>query len=235
MILSYANLFAGLWWVGGWVVVDTGSTKFLRSSARSSVVKFLFHRSFQRILIQIVVKFVVMASDPKAIAVVIMGVSGSGKSTIGEMLGKALNCSFIDADDFHPQSNKEKMKKGIPLSDEDRIPWLEVLRDVLNANLVSGKTVILGCSALQKQYRDILRSADPHDPCAVKFVLLDVGVNLLMDRVQKRAAEGKHFMPVELLQSQIDLLQVDESEGIFKVDASLIPEAIVDDIKRSLF
>ncbi|KAD5317539.1 hypothetical protein E3N88_17485 [Mikania micrantha] len=182
-----------------------------------------------------------MASDPKGVAVVIMGVSGAGKSTIGEMLGKALNFSFIDADDFHPQSNKEKMKKGIALSDEDRTPWLELLRDLVNANLVSGKTVILGCSALQRQYRDILRSADPdhqgnlHDPCVVKFVLLDVGVNLLMDRVQKRAAEGKHFMPVELLQSQIDLLQVDDSEGILKVDASLTPEAVVDNIKRCLF
>ncbi|KAK9049365.1 hypothetical protein SSX86_031665 [Deinandra increscens subsp. villosa] len=167
-----------------------------------------------------------------------MGVSGAGKSTIGEMLGKALKCSFIDADDFHPQSNKEKMKKGIPLTDEDRTPWLEVLRDVVNATLVSGKTVILGCSALQKKYRDILRSADPNFEgglCVVKFVLLDVGVSLLMDRVQKRAAEGKHFMPVELLQSQIDLLQVDDSEEIFKVDASLTPEAIVDDIKGSLF
>ncbi|KAF5786855.1 putative gluconokinase [Helianthus annuus] len=76
--------------------------------------------------------------------------------TIGELLANALNCSFVDADDFHPQSNKKKMKKGIPLSDEDRTPWLKVLRDVVNANLVSGKTVILGCSALQKQYREIL-------------------------------------------------------------------------------
>lgn len=133
------------------------------------------------------------------------------------------------------------MKKGIPLSDEDRIPWLESLRDVVNANLVSGNTVILGCSALQKHYRDILRSADPnyqggtHDPCVVKFVLLDVGVNVLMDRVQKRAAEGNHFMPAELLQSQIDSLQVDASEGIFRVDASLSPQVIVGKIKASLY
>ncbi|PWA52053.1 P-loop containing nucleoside triphosphate hydrolases superfamily protein isoform 2 [Artemisia annua] len=182
-----------------------------------------------------------MASDHKGIAVVLMGVSGAGKSTIGEMLGKSLNCSFIDADDFHPQSNKEKMKNGIPLSDQDRTPWLETLRDIVKDNLVSGKTVILGCSALQKHYRDILRSADPnyqegvHDTCFVKFVLLDVGVNVLVERLQKRAAEGKHFMPAELLRSQIDLLMVDDSEGIIKVDASSSPEAIVDCIKVSFF
>ncbi|XP_035834194.1 gluconokinase-like [Helianthus annuus] len=93
------------------------------------------------------IEFGVMDSDHTGIAV----------ETIGELLANALNCSFVDADDFHPQSNKKKMKKGIPLSDEDRTPWLKVLRDVVNANLVSGKTVILGCSALQKQYREILR------------------------------------------------------------------------------
>ncbi|KAJ9548252.1 hypothetical protein OSB04_020795 [Centaurea solstitialis] len=170
-----------------------------------------------------------------------MGVSGAGKSTVGEMLGKDLNCSYIDADDFHPQSNKEKMKNGIPLSDEDRIPWLETLRGVVNASLVDGKNIILGCSALQKHYRDILRSADPNyeggptHACVVKFVLLEVGVKVLMDRVKKRAAEGKHFMPPELLQSQLDLLRVDASEGIFTVDASLSPEAIMDNIKASVF
>ncbi|KAM2199927.1 hypothetical protein ACFX1X_002310 [Malus domestica] len=96
------------------------------------------------------------------IAVVIMGVSGAGKSTIGEMLARETNSSFIDADDFHPQSNKEKMRKGIPLTEEDRMPWLEKLRNGVRDKLLGGGTVILGCSALQKRYREILRSADPN-------------------------------------------------------------------------
>lgn len=124
------------------------------------------------------------------------------------------------------------MQKGIPLSEEDRIPWLETLRDSLQTSLVNGKCVILGCSALQKRYRDILRSADPnYKPscytCAVKFVLLDVSPDVLAVRLEKRAAEGKHFMPLELLQSQLDLLQIDDLEGIYKIDATQSPQTIV--------
>ncbi|XP_062145588.1 gluconokinase isoform X3 [Alnus glutinosa] len=161
-----------------------------------------------------------------------MGVSGAGKSTIGEMLANFMNGNFLDADDYHPLSNKEKMHKGIPLSDEDRIPWLETLRDTLRESLVSGKSVILGCSALQKQYRNILRSADPNYEVGgyasvVKFVLLDAPAEVLAARLEKRAAEGKHFMPAKLLQSQLDLLQIDELEGIFKVDATLSPQTII--------
>ncbi|XP_039039283.1 gluconokinase isoform X2 [Hibiscus syriacus] len=170
-----------------------------------------------------------MAIDRKGRAVVIMGVSGAGKTTIGDMLAKVLNCSFLDADDFHPLSNK----------DEDRIPWLEMLRDVLKDKLEDGKTVILGCSSLQKHYREILRSADADYVLGsyagrVQFVLLDAQANVLAARLEKRAAEGKHFMPAALLQSQLELLNIDEGEGIFKVDATLSPLVIVSKIQAFL-
>ncbi|TQD85845.1 hypothetical protein C1H46_028545 [Malus baccata] len=166
--------------------------------------------------------------------------SRHGGCTIGEMLAKEINSSFIDADDFHPQSNKEKMRNGIPLTEEDRIPWLETLRNSVRDKLVAGGTVILGCSALQKRYREILRSADPNykpGSCAslVKFVLLDAQAEVLAARLEKRIAEGKHFMSPALLQSQLGLLQIDDSEGILKVDAILSPQEIVNTIQRLLF
>ncbi|KAJ4847752.1 hypothetical protein Tsubulata_006932 [Turnera subulata] len=173
-------------------------------------------------------------------AIVIMGVSGSGKSTIIEILAKSLNCNFIDADDFHPQSNKEKMRQGIPLSEEDRIPWLEALRDALRDSLDNGKTILLGCSALQTRYREILRCGDPnyelgsYVSLVVKFVLLDAKAEVLTARLNKRAAEGKHFMPANLLQSQLDLLQIEESEGILRVDATLSPQEVVSTVIASL-
>lgn len=132
----------------------------------------------------------------------------------------------------------EKMKNGIPLSDEDRIPWLETLRDCLKTSIENGETVIMGCSALQQHYREILRSADKnYKPgsgcyiCVVKFVLLDAPEEVLSSRLEKRCAEGNHFMPAKLLQSQIDLLQIDESEGIIKVDATAEPRILVDMIQ----
>lgn len=165
-------------------------------------------------------------------AVVLMGVSGAGKTTIGQMLGRAVHARFLDADDYHSESNKEKMKNGVPLSEEDRVPWLEALRNTLTRGLVDNEPLVLACSALQNRYREILRSADPnYEPgsyaSVVKFVLLDVGAEVLDARLVKREAEGKHFMPANLLQTQLDLLQIDEAEGVFKVDATLDPDDIV--------
>ncbi|XP_058752880.1 gluconokinase-like isoform X3 [Vicia villosa] len=159
--------------------------------------------------------------------IVIMGVSGAGKTTIGQKLEKEINYKYLDADDFHSQSNK----------DEDRKPWLESLRDAIEEYLINKKGLILGCSALKKQYREILRSGDPDYKSegytsAVNFILLDVPAEVLIARVNKRAAEGKHYMPASLLQSQLDLLKIDESEGILRVDATLSPESIVDTIKE---
>ncbi|EPS72912.1 gluconokinase, partial [Genlisea aurea] len=172
----------------------------------------------------------------KGMAVVIMGVSGAGKSTIGAMLARRINCSFLDADDYHSHLNKEKMKSGIPLTDEDRIPWLESLRVTVRDILDKGEIAILGCSALQEHYREILRCADPdYEPssyvcCSVRFILLDVGAEILAARLDKRSSEGNHFMPSTLLPSQLLLLQVNESEGIPKVDASGHPQEILESV-----
>lgn len=164
-------------------------------------------------------------------AIVIMGVSGAGKTTIGKLLAETIKSTFLDADDFHSESNKEKMSKGIPLTDYDRTPWLESLRDTLSEYMSRGKIVVLSCSALRKKYRQILRSAAPNyqglesntlkcDTCQVKFVLLDVPAELLAKRLCEREAEGQHFMPSTLLKSQLDLLQIDETEGVIRVDGT---------------
>ncbi|KAG7636386.1 P-loop containing nucleoside triphosphate hydrolase [Arabidopsis thaliana x Arabidopsis arenosa] len=192
--------------------------------------------------------------------IVLMGVSGAGKSTIGKMLGKALSCDFLDADDFHSLSNRgnridilltnllgkfhvltlivqlDKMRQGIALSDEDRMPWLEKIQESLRKRLLDGETVVLACSSLRKQYREILRGSDPdykpgsYTSCKVKFVLLEGNAEVIAARLQKRASEEEHFMPLTLLQSQFDLLQADECEKIFKISVVLSPEVIVNTI-----
>ncbi|CAN8270840.1 unnamed protein product [Cochlearia groenlandica] len=171
--------------------------------------------------------------------IVIMGVSGAGKSTIGKMLGEALSCEFLDADDYHSISNKDKMRQGIALSDEDRTPWLESIQESLRKRLVKGETVVLACSSLKKQYREILRGSDSdyeksgnRAGCKVKFVLLEGNAEIIASRLKKRVSEGEHFMPLALLKSQFDLLESDddECEMIFKVSVVLSPQVIVNTI-----
>ncbi|GAB2228494.1 hypothetical protein Droror1_Dr00022615 [Drosera rotundifolia] len=172
-----------------------------------------------------------------AAAIVIMGVSGAGKTTIGKILAEALCCDFLDADDFHPESNKEKMRNGIPLCDADRMPWLETIRNVLRGYILDRKPVVLACSALRKMYRETLRTADPRYTSGahcnlVKFVFLDVSAEILAKRMSERAAERKHFMPVALLRSQLDLLEIDPvEEGILHVDGAQKSSPIVSNIQ----
>jgi len=126
------------------------------------------------------------------------------------------------------------MRNGIPLSDKDRVPWLEALRDAIRKKTSNDETVVLTCSALQVRYREILRSADPNykpgdcNNCRVKFVCLKAPREVIADRIRRRSEEGKHFMPASLLQSQLDLLQFDEAEGITMVDATASFASILD-------
>ncbi|KAF3781694.1 putative gluconokinase [Nymphaea thermarum] len=176
-----------------------------------------------------------MGSDLRGLAIVIMGVSGSGKSTIGALLARNVCSDFLDADDFHSVENKEKMRNGVPLTDEDRFPWLETISNALTEKISGGKTVVLCCSALQFRYREILRKADPNNGSdSVKFFCLMAPIEVIEGRMKQRESDGNHFMPAALLQSQIDLLEIHEDEGIHVLDATLSPDAIVARIQASL-
>lgn len=131
--------------------------------------------------------------------IIVMGVSGCGKSTVGQELAQKLDATFYDGDDFHPQANVEKMASGTPLTDVDRQPWLEKLARVIGQTQGSSVTA---CSALKKQYRETLRSAGN-----VTFVFLEGSRETLLERMQKRSAETEHFMPSSLLDSQLTTLE----------------------------
>lgn len=169
------------------------------------------------------------------LAIVVMGVSGCGKSTVAAMLAEALGCSFIEADDYHSEANKAKMSAGVPLSDADRAPWLESVRDAIRGRLDGGEDVAVSCSALRLGYRDVLRAADRgYEPgryaaCRVRFVCLRAPAEVLAERVLRRSVEGEHFMPASLLRSQLDLLRVDPAEGVAEADATARPDDIVRD------
>ena len=134
--------------------------------------------------------------------IVVWGVSGCGKSTVGAMLAQQLGGTFYDADDYHPQSNIQKMSQGIALNDEDRMPWLGRLAQLIAESLASGTTSVLACSALKLKYRELLRV----DPALVKFVHLRGDFELIAARLAKREHE---FMNNSLLQSQFDTLEED--------------------------
>jgi gluconokinase len=152
-----------------------------------------------------------------------MGVSGCGKTTIGEMLAERLHCDFADADSFHSQANKDKMHKGIPLTDEDRWPWLKAIRASIEEKQADGTTHVYACSALKRVYRDILRDGDTD----VTFVYLKGTPELLQERIKTRKG---HFFDPKLLQSQLDTLEPPGPDEAIEADITLSPEQIVDKV-----
>lgn len=168
--------------------------------------------------------------------IVIMGVSGSGKSTIAERLAAKLKCKFEDADDFHSDSNKEKMHAGVPLTDQDRQPWLNALRQRFDSAAKQNECLIMACSALKKSYRESFSNAvggigdaRVSEAKIIKYVYLKADFETIAKRLEKR----KHaFMNPDLLKSQFDTLE--EPDDAIVVDASKTPDQIVSDITLQL-
>nr|WP_246580506.1 gluconokinase [Deinococcus aestuarii] len=142
-----------------------------------------------------------MALEPavKTNAVIVMGVSGSGKTTIGAALAGRLGWAFADADDYHPAANREKMASGVPLTDEDRAPWLAALHELIADHVSRGRTLVLACSALKERYRRTLIG----DLEGVRIVFAQGSRELIAERMSAR----HHFMPVALLDSQLAALE----------------------------
>jgi gluconokinase len=159
--------------------------------------------------------------------VVLMGVSGSGKTTIGRSLAGRMGAIFADADDYHPAANKQKMAAGIPLSDSDRQPWLETLHGLLQRWFTEGRSGVLACSALKTAYRETLAEEMP--PGAVTFCLLNVS----RAELERRLAERHHeYMSPKLLDSQLATLEPPRDAMI--VENNRPADAVVSEILERL-
>jgi gluconokinase len=161
------------------------------------------------------------------VIVIVFGVSGAGKTTIGKLLADELGWQFYEADDFHPRSNIEKMRRGRPLTDENRWPWLKLLREQITRSLAAKENAVLACSALKHAYRERLRVSGD-----VKFVFLRGDYALIERQLRRRRG---HFMNPALLQSQFaDLEEPQPDEDVLTIDLGRSPQELVDEIKAKL-
>lgn len=158
--------------------------------------------------------------------VVVMGVSGAGKSTVGALLAATLGWPFLDADDFHPQANVDKMRRGEPLTEQDRTGWLDALAQRIDALATRGHDAVLACSALRASHRARLRGMHPD---VVRLVHLHGDPVLIRRRLEQRRG---HFMPPDLLDSQLATLE--EPTDALVIDVAATPETIVQRIRAGL-
>ncbi|MDZ8223508.1 gluconokinase [Nostoc sp. ChiVER01] len=165
--------------------------------------------------------------------IILMGVSGSGKTTIGKLLAESLEWEFSDADTFHSPENVEKMRRGIPLSEADRMPWLQDLQTAIKHWLQENKNVVLACSALKDSYRQFLVLDSDGSANAkgerIKLVYLKGSYELIQIRLQERS---NHYMSEKLLNSQFDTLE--EPLNTISMDVAQPPQVIVQNIKTAL-
>jgi gluconokinase len=139
------------------------------------------------------------------VILIVSGVAGSGKSTVGTLLAKSLHWRFADADLFHSPANLAKMRAGVPLSDEDRAPWLRTCTDWMDARINEGQSGVLACSALKRAYRDTLLAGRP----AATVIFLEVSKEVLVRRLTSRTG---HFFPVRLMESQLAIMEPPEPD-----------------------
>lgn len=157
--------------------------------------------------------------------IIVMGVAGSGKTTVGELLAEAIGCHFYDGDDFHPPENVEKMAQGFSLHDADRRPWLASLRNLIEKHVQKECHAVIACSALKESYREQLGQGIQ----GVEFVYLNGSYDTIWARMKRRK---NHFMKSELLQSQFDTLEV--PVNVLQVDVQNEPPEVVNQIVKAL-